>query len=109
MIQRLNYISIPSTTERLLILCLQVFITCKYKMETTSSGYSCYIGAHGSIYTHKDTNVTKREPPVWLTFIGIFFSPRVMTAALKFGLAACLMNRFERLGFIIMLLCFALY
>jgi hypothetical protein len=78
-------------------------------MDTSSSGYSCYIGKEDSIYTCKDTNVTKREPPVWLTFIGIFFSPRVMTAALKLGLAACLMNRFERLGFVIMLLCLALY
>lgn len=78
-------------------------------MENPTSGYSCYIGTDSTIHTCKDTNVTKREPPVWLTFIGIFFSPRVMTAALKFGLAACLMNRFERLGFVIMLLCLALY
>ncbi|PSN34269.1 hypothetical protein C0J52_18769 [Blattella germanica] len=67
-------------------------------METSTGVYNCYVGTDGNIYANQKSNIIKREPPVWLSFIGIFFSPRVMSAALKFGLAACLMNRFERLG-----------
>lgn len=44
---------------------------------------------------------------VWLRFIVLFWNPRVLKAAVKFGLAAMIMNKYERLGFAIMLLCFA--
>jgi hypothetical protein len=71
--------------------------------------WSCHIGADGILYACKGFNIAKREPPVWLTFIGIFFSPRVMRTALKIGLAACLINRFDRFGFLIAFLCFPLY
>lgn len=49
----------------------------------------------------------KKEIAPWLKFIIIFWSPRVMRTALKFGIAALIMNRYERLGFAIMMLCFA--
>ena len=55
-------------------------------METRSSGHSCCIGAGGILYVCKDIAVTKREPPVWFTFIGIFFRRQVMMAALRIGL-----------------------
>lgn len=53
-------------------------------------------------------NVSSKNCAVWLRFIVLFWSPRVMRAALKFGLAAMIMNKYERLGFAIMILCFAL-
>jgi hypothetical protein len=109
MIQMLNYVSVLSRTELLLIVCLQEFIIHRYNMETRRNGYCCHIGTDGILYARKDFNVTKREPPVWLAFIGIFFSPRVMKTALKIGLAACLINRFDRFGFLIAFLCFPLY
>ena len=78
-------------------------------MGSTADTCNYYIGTNGNICTYKQDISTKREPPVWLSFIRIFFSPRVMSVAVKFGLAACLMNRFERLGFVIMMICLAFY
>lgn len=52
-------------------------------------------------------NVQRKDVAPWLRFIIIFWSPRVMRTALKFGIAALIMNRYERLGFAIMMLCFA--
>lgn len=51
---------------------------------------------------------TERECAVWLRFIIIFWSPRVLKTALKFGTAAFIMNRYERLGFAVLMLCFAI-
>jgi len=89
---------IVANLDNFLVFCLQGFIICRYKMETRSSGYSCCVSAGGILYACNDISVTKREPPVWLTFIGIFFRRRVMMAALRIGLAAYLINRYEHFG-----------
>lgn len=44
----------------------------------------------------------------WLRLIMMFWNTRVMKAALRFGVAAIVMNQYERLGFAVLLLCFAL-
>lgn len=50
----------------------------------------------------------EKQCAAWLRFIVIFWSPRVLKTALKFGTAAFIMNRYERLGFAVLMLCFAL-
>lgn len=44
----------------------------------------------------------------WLRIIVMFWNVKVMKAAFKFGVAALIMNQYERLGFAALLLCFAL-
>jgi hypothetical protein len=67
-------------------------------METNCSSHSCCIGAGGILYACKDIAVAKREPPVWLTFIAIFFRRRAMMAALRIGLATYLISRYKHFG-----------
>lgn len=50
----------------------------------------------------------EREGVFWLRFITIFWNARVLKTAVKFGLAALIMNRYERIGFAILMLCIAL-
>lgn len=57
--------------------------------------------------TSTKVQIIRRQPIAWLRFIVIFWSPRVLKAAVKFGLAAMIMNKYERIGFAIMMLCFA--
>lgn len=44
----------------------------------------------------------------WLRLIVMFWNARVMKAAFRFGIAAVIMNQYERLGFAVLLLCFTL-
>lgn len=44
----------------------------------------------------------------WLRLIVMFWNARVMKAAFRFGLAAIIMNQYERLGFAVLLLCFTI-
>lgn len=96
-------------------------------MNDYQSVYAFYFDKYGYIHTRYlntvksrriSSNVQQTSPPAtyngekrdiapWLRFIIIFWSPRVMRTALKFGVAALIMNRYERLGFAIMMLCFA--
>lgn len=42
----------------------------------------------------------------WLRLIMMFWNTRVMKTAFRFGVAAAVMNQYERLGLIVLLLCF---
>lgn len=42
----------------------------------------------------------------WLRLITMFWNTRVMKTALRFGIAAAVMNQYERLGLIVLILCF---
>lgn len=42
----------------------------------------------------------------WLRLIMMFWNTRVMKTAFRFGLAAVVMNQYERLGLIVLILCF---
>lgn len=44
---------------------------------------------------------------IWLQFIDIFFSSRVMKVALKFGVAVLVSIKYERIGLALMMLCLA--
>ncbi|EFA05874.1 hypothetical protein TcasGA2_TC008683 [Tribolium castaneum] len=54
-----------------------------------------------------ETSVT-RPSSTWLRLIIMFWNARVMKAAFRFGVAAIIMNQYERLGFAVLLLCFTL-
>lgn len=59
--------------------------------------------------THDETkSILRRECNIWLKFITIFWSTRILKAAVKFSLVALIMNRYERLGFALLMLCVAL-
>lgn len=53
-------------------------------------------------------NVTPKVCSTWLRLIMMFWNVKVMKAAFRFGVAAIIMNQYERLGFAVLLLCFAL-
>lgn len=66
-----------------------------------------------SIAVDTNLNPTRtQEPPkvcsTWLRLIMMFWNTRVMVTAVRFGVAAVIMNQYERLGFAVLLLCFAL-
>lgn len=42
----------------------------------------------------------------WLRLIMMFWNVRVMKSAFRFGVAAMIMNQYERLGLIVFILCF---
>lgn len=46
--------------------------------------------------------------PLWLRLITIFWNPKVLKTALKFGIVATIMNRYERIGFVLLMLCIIL-
>lgn len=52
--------------------------------------------------------VNPKSCSTWLRIIMMFWNTRVLKAALRFGVAAVVMNQYERLGFALLLLCFAL-
>lgn len=45
----------------------------------------------------------------WLRLIMMFWNTRVMKTALRFGVAAVVMNQYERLGLIVLILCFVMW
>ncbi|RZC32776.1 hypothetical protein BDFB_007553 [Asbolus verrucosus] len=53
-------------------------------------------------------NTTPKPSSTWLRLIMMFWNPRVMKAAFRFGVAAVIMNQYERLGFALLLLCFTI-
>lgn len=60
--------------------------------------------------TQKDSTTTAQQQIQlpWLKFITLFWNRRVLWVAIKFGLAALVMNRYERLGFAILVICLAI-
>lgn len=54
------------------------------------------------------SDAVPKASSTWLRLIIMFWNPRVMKAAVRFGVAALVMNQYERLGFAVFLLCFAL-
>lgn len=51
--------------------------------------------------------VAVKASSTWLRLIVMFWNARVMKAAFRFGVAAVVMNQYERVGFALLLLCFA--
>lgn len=51
-------------------------------------------------------NVVLKPSSTWLRLIMMFWNARVMKTALRFGVAAVVMNQYERLGLIVLILCF---
>jgi len=49
-----------------------------------------------------------KQRPVFLSFINLFFSSRVMSVALRLALAACFMTKHERIGFMLIMINIAL-
>nr|CAH7742281.1 unnamed protein product [Callosobruchus chinensis] len=87
-----------------------------------SNRVSYYIDKYGvfhRIFRNQDVpvtvfpkNVVKEETPkpckTWLRLIVMFWNARVLKTAFRFGVAAIIMNQYERLGFAALLLCFAI-
>jgi hypothetical protein len=53
-------------------------------------------------------NAPAKPSSTWLRLIMMFWNARVMKAAFRFGVAAIIMNQYERLGFALLLLCFTI-
>lgn len=62
----------------------------------------------GAINYNQPQSAEQQISLPWLKFITLFWNRRVLWAAIKFGLAALIMNRYERFGFAILIICFAL-
>lgn len=54
------------------------------------------------------SEATLRPHPTWLRLIMMFWNTRVMKTAFRFGVAAVVMNQYERLGLIVLILCFVM-
>mgnify|MGYP005985456703 CR=1 FL=1 len=79
---------------------------------------SYYIDKYGVFHKSSRRIVKKKNAPsfpdsanpkassTWLRLIIMFWNARVMKAAFRFGVAAIIMNQYERLGFALLLLCF---
>ncbi|KAF5305369.1 hypothetical protein FQA39_LY09198 [Lamprigera yunnana] len=102
---------------------------CSYVMNVKNTNmHTVYIDENGAIRIKLNINIVNRPRPqkaetltenrtksllrtechVWLKFISIFWSTRILKAAIKFSLVALIMNRYERLGFALLMLCVAL-
>lgn len=51
-------------------------------------------------------DVDLKPTSTWLRLIMMFWNTKVMKTAFRFGVAAIVMNQYERLGLIVLLLCF---
>lgn len=54
----------------------------------------------------KEVNNIKEYCNIWLKFIALFWSKRVAIAAMKLIFTSFVMHRHERLGFLVMVICF---
>lgn len=66
------------------------------------------LGKNDSSLGRANVNMTPKVCSTWLRLIMMFWNVKVMKAAFRFGVAAIIMNQYERLGFAVLLLCFAL-
>lgn len=53
-------------------------------------------------------DVALKPTSTWLRLIMMFWNTKVMKTAFRFGVAAVVMNQYERLGLIVLILCFIL-
>lgn len=82
-------------------------------MRSGQGRISYFVDKYGVF--HKKSQETKSQSlamechkpaSTWLRLIIMFWNARVLKTALRFGVAAVVMNQYDRIGFALMLLCF---